>query len=103
MTIFIPSPDWTAIEGDLDVALEPRPTISSPGLYNVRNRAGRIMLACDCERDLAESWLAYYQSRYAQGIPTPSGKGFYPDFGFHLVELTGDGYYVDALPDLCAA
>ncbi|MGJ4945123.1 hypothetical protein ACQR1W_31495 [Bradyrhizobium sp. HKCCYLS1011] len=76
-----------------------------PGLFNVRDMSGRIMLSCDVDRIEAEEWLAYYQNRYAQGRPFANGKGFHSDHGFHLVEVTVDGAYEEpeATPDIFAA
>ncbi|MGJ4953088.1 hypothetical protein [Bradyrhizobium sp. HKCCYLS20291] len=76
-----------------------------PGLYNVRDISGRIMLSCDVERIEAEQWLAFYQTRYAAGRPFQNGKRFHEEHGFHLVEVIADGAYEEPEPtvDLFAA
>ncbi|WP_315729851.1 hypothetical protein [Bradyrhizobium sp. SZCCHNRI2010] len=92
MTI-IPTPDWDAIADE----------ILAPGLFNIRTNDGRLMLSVDTDKAEALYWLDYYQTRYAAGRPMPSGKGYYRELGFHLVELLDDGSYAEPAPDLCAA
>jgi hypothetical protein len=71
-----------------------------PGLFNVREMSGRIMLSCDVECAEAEQWLDFYRTRYAAGRPYQNGKGFHEDHGFHLVQVTADGAYEE--PELTA-
>lgn len=59
-------------------------------MYNISTKDGRLMLGQTVNtRESAEEWLSYYTSNYPEGRPYPNGKGFYPDFGFHIVEIAG--------------
>lgn len=55
-------------------------------LYNIRTNTGKIMLGMWCDEATAMTWLEYYKFKYPDGKPYPNGKGFYPDFGFTLIE-----------------
>jgi hypothetical protein len=54
--------------------------------YNIAKVDGTIMLGCWVETmgEAMHHWL-YYVDKYAVGKPYPNGRGFYPDFGFHIV------------------
>ncbi len=94
MTI-IPALDWLKLVSQDDVPV--------PGLFNIRDRSGRIMLNHDVERFEAEQWLDYMRTRYAPGKPFENGKGIHPDHGFHIVEVTADGAYEEPLSEPFAA
>ncbi|WP_316200950.1 MULTISPECIES: hypothetical protein [unclassified Bradyrhizobium] len=87
--------DWLKLVSQDDVPL--------PGLYNIRDISGRLMLSHDVERFEAEQWLDYYLTRYAAGRPFENGKGFHPDYGFHIVEVTADGAYEESVLEPFAA
>lgn len=54
--------------------------------YNIAKRDGTLMLVCwvDTYRE-ADEHLQHYLTKYAPGSPYPNGKGFYPDWGFHII------------------
>ena len=56
-------------------------------MYNIAKSDGTLMLGCWVEcKLLVTIYLHRYQDKYTPGKPYPNGKGFYPDFGFHIVE-----------------
>lgn len=54
--------------------------------YNVAKSDGTVMLGLWVGHlTTANKWLRYYREKYAPGSPFPNEKGFYPDFGFHII------------------
>lgn len=55
-------------------------------MFNIGDCNGRLMLGCDVPTiEVAEYWRKHYQSKV--GLPYPNGKGFYPDYDYHIVEI----------------
>lgn len=61
---------------------------SAFSMFNIAKLDGSIMLGAWLpNKGVVNYWLSYYKEY--TGKPYPNGKGFYPDYGYHIVELWG--------------